>query len=65
MIEVKDVTLKYQAINSKEYLEALKDINMEISKGERCVLLGPSGSGKTSFIFGGRFIKANPGPGIY
>ncbi|NLT95868.1 MAG: ABC transporter ATP-binding protein [Clostridia bacterium] len=51
MIEVKDVALSYEAINSEEALEALKDINVAIAKGERCVLVGPSGSGKTSLLF--------------
>ncbi|MBA7514516.1 sn-glycerol-3-phosphate import ATP-binding protein UgpC [subsurface metagenome] len=33
-----------------ETVEALSNINLEISKGEFFVLLGPSGAGKTSFI---------------
>ncbi len=58
-----------------ETVEALSNINLEISKGEFFVLLGPSGAGKTSFIkviagveekdfgdiyFGGKLINKIP-----
>ncbi|KJS88112.1 MAG: ABC transporter ATP-binding protein [Peptococcaceae bacterium BICA1-8] len=51
MIEVKEVSLSYKAINNGQVLEALHKINLTITKGERCVLLGPSGSGKTSLLY--------------
>jgi ABC-type polar amino acid transport system ATPase subunit len=28
----------------------LKDINLEVNKGERVVIIGPSGSGKSTFL---------------
>lgn len=51
MIEVRDVSLSYRALNDEQILEALSSINISIQKGERCVLLGPSGSGKTSLLY--------------
>ena len=32
------------------HVEVLRGLNVEISKGEICVLLGPSGSGKSTFL---------------
>src|SRR3989344_530536 len=43
-IEMKDVSFKY----SEGKIEALKDINLKINKGERVAFAGPSGSGKTT-----------------
>ena len=31
-------------------LEVLKGIDLEVQRGEVCVLLGPSGSGKSTFL---------------
>ena len=31
-------------------LEVLKDVHMDINKGDVVVILGPSGSGKTTFL---------------
>ena len=44
MIELRDVTLRYDAE------EILKDFSLEITPGERLVILGASGSGKTSIL---------------
>lgn len=33
-----------------EHLKVLKDINEEIKKGEKVVIIGPSGSGKSTFL---------------
>ena len=32
------------------HIEVLKEINLEVSQGEFCVLLGPSGSGKSTLL---------------
>ena len=34
----------------KEKVEALKGVNLAISKGELFTLLGPNGAGKTTFL---------------
>ncbi len=44
MINIKNVTYKYPV--SKEY--ALKNINLDIKKGELCAIIGANGSGKTT-----------------
>lgn len=48
MIEVKQVNKRYES--SDVYVDALKDINLTIQKGEIVVLLGPSGSGKSTLL---------------
>lgn len=48
IIEVKD--LGRQFLSGNEIINALKDINLFINKGELTMLRGPSGSGKTTLI---------------
>ena len=40
------------------FVEVLKGINLEINRGEFCVLLGPSGSGKSTLML----RRAHPHP---
>ncbi len=47
-IEVKNLKKIYRLGNEKVY--ALKNINLEISKGEICCILGTSGSGKSTLL---------------
>lgn len=44
MIKVKNLKKSYKN------LEVLKDVNLEVNKGEVVVIIGPSGSGKSTFL---------------
>lgn len=44
MIKVKSLKKSYKN------LEVLKDVNLEVKKGEVVVIIGPSGSGKSTFL---------------
>ena len=48
LLDLKDVTKIY--VMGKEKIYALKNINLQIEKGEICCLLGPSGSGKSTLL---------------
>ena len=47
-LEIKGIKKHFGEGDSR--IEVLKGIDMEIEKGELCVLLGPSGSGKSTFL---------------
>ncbi len=47
-IEMKNFSCYYK--NKKNYIPALKHLDMTIQAGEFIVIVGPSGSGKTTFI---------------
>lgn len=46
---VKSVDLR-KIYHSKDEIEALKGVNIDVSKGELFTLLGPNGAGKTTFL---------------
>jgi ABC-2 type transport system ATP-binding protein len=46
---VKSVDLR-KVYHSRETVEALKGVNVEVGKGELFTLLGPNGAGKTTFL---------------
>lgn len=48
MIEIKDLNKIYQ--NGSISVQALKDVNITINKGEFVGIMGPSGSGKSTFM---------------
>ena len=47
-VEIKELKKHYGEGDS--FVQALGGIDMEINKGEVCVLLGPSGSGKSTLL---------------
>lgn len=47
-LEIKEIRKSFGTGDSK--VDVLKGINLEIGKGEFCVLLGPSGSGKSTLL---------------
>ncbi len=48
MIELKDLNKFY--VTGDENLQALKDVNLTINKGEFLAIMGPSGSGKSTLM---------------
>ena len=47
-LEIKGITKQYGSGDS--VVQVLKGIDLEMEKGEFCVLLGPSGSGKSTLL---------------
>ncbi len=49
MIEVENVSKSFQLAN--QTVEVLKNINLNIEKGEFISIMGPSGSGKSTLLY--------------
>ena len=58
-LEIKQIKKSFGTGDSQ--VNVLKGIDLEIEKGEFCVLLGPSGSGKSTYAkkFGFRIISSD------
>lgn len=48
ILEVKNIRKKYQ--NKKGEVQALKDVNFRVKKGEFVSIIGPSGCGKSTLL---------------
>ncbi|MDN5305103.1 MAG: putative transport system ATP-binding protein [Fusobacteriaceae bacterium] len=48
IVKITDLTKEYH--NGKIFVKSLKNINLDIKKGEFSVIAGPSGSGKTTLL---------------
>ncbi|NBG88984.1 energy-coupling factor transporter ATPase [Isachenkonia alkalipeptolytica] len=48
MIEVQNVTFLYESNDQDDVIKALKDINIEVKKGEFVTIIGHNGSGKST-----------------
>lgn len=48
MIEVKNVSYEYKSFSDEKIHLAIKDINIDVNKGEHLVILGHNGSGKST-----------------
>jgi ABC-type lipoprotein export system ATPase subunit len=49
MISLKNVTRKY-SLDENTFIEPVKDVSLEVSKGEFIIMIGRSGSGKTTLL---------------
>lgn len=49
ILEISNLTKKYK-LGEKNYVSALKGVDIEIEKGDFLAVMGPSGSGKSTFI---------------
>lgn len=47
-VDIKDLSKTY--VSGEVSVVALKDINVQVKRGERVVILGPSGAGKTTLL---------------
>jgi NitT/TauT family transport system ATP-binding protein len=50
LIVARDLTVRYRKLREKTELIALRDIDLEIARGEFVTIVGPSGCGKTTFL---------------